>query len=424
MFFFSLYIIAVAQGLHKPCVQAFGADQFDELHPDECRAKSSFFNWWAFGNSVAIIITLLVLTYVQDYVNWGLGFGIPCLLMVFALVFFLIGTRTYRFRIDVNHGEGFNRIRCVFVEAARNWRPSSSSVSSTNEQSPQFKFLNKALVETDGSNEDKKVCCIKEVEEAKAVLKLFPIWLSCLVYGILYSQPATLFTKQGLTMSRSISSRFEVPAASLQCIINATMIVFIPAYDRILVPFTRSITKRPTGLTMLQRIGIGIFLSVLSMSIAAVIEKKRLETAKAFGLVDKPGMIVPMSVAWLIPQYLLFGMSESFAFVGLQEFFYDQVPNELKSTGVALYLSVMGVGGFLSSILISVIEKVTNSGGGNDEDGWFCDNLNKAHLDYFYWLLAGLAAFSLAVFVCFAKSYVYSRKQLLKLPDSTTSDQV
>jgi peptide/histidine transporter 3/4 len=99
LFFFSLYLVAVGQGGHKPCVQAFGADQFDGQDPEECKAKSSFFNWWYFSMCTSILFTLSVLAYIQDNLSWVLGFGIPCIVMVFALFVFLLGTRTYRYTI-------------------------------------------------------------------------------------------------------------------------------------------------------------------------------------------------------------------------------------------------------------------------------------------------------------------------------------
>ena len=45
LFFFALYILAVGEGGHKPCVQTFAADQFDQNLPEEKKAKSSFFNF-------------------------------------------------------------------------------------------------------------------------------------------------------------------------------------------------------------------------------------------------------------------------------------------------------------------------------------------------------------------------------------------
>ncbi|XP_027150212.1 protein NRT1/ PTR FAMILY 5.10-like [Coffea eugenioides] len=412
--FFSLYLIAVAQGGHKPCVQAFGADQFDGQDPEECKAKSSFFNWWYFGMCSAILVALVILTYIQDNLSWSLGFAIPCLVMGFGLILFLLGTVTYRFSVNSEEKSPFMRIGRVFVNAARNWRATSSTLSMQLEsqgsvpyQGPQeFKFLNKALLVPDGSEENGNICSISEVEDAKAILRLFPIWATCLTYGIVFSQSSTLFIKQGVTMDRSISPSFEVPAASLRSFITLSIIVFIPIYDRILVPTARAITTKPSGITMLQRIGAGLFISNLSMVIAALVEMKRLETAQEYGLVDKPEVTIPMSVIWMIPQYLILGASESLTVVGLQEFFYDQVPNQLKSTGLALYLSILGIASFLSSFLISVIEKATSRHG---HESWFSDNLNKAHLDYFYWLLAGLSAIALAAYVYFAKSYAYNR---------------
>ncbi|GMN61974.1 hypothetical protein TIFTF001_031059 [Ficus carica] len=407
--------VAVAQSGHKPCVQAFGADQFDGRDPEECKARSSFFNWWIFGICLGFLVTITILSYVQDNISWALGFGIPCIAMILGLVVFLFGTRTYRYSVKRDDKNAFVRTGRVFFTAFRNRHTSSSAIATKGESRgampresyEQFKFLNKALTAPDGWNEEGTVCSMDEVEEAKAVLRLVPIWGTCLVYGIVYGQTTTFYTKQGATMDRTIVPGFDIPPASLQSFISLGIIVFIPIYDRAIVPFARAFTGKPSGITMLQRIGTGIILSIVSMVIAALVEIKRLQMAREYDLVDTPVVTMPMSVWWLVPQYLMFGISEVFTVVGLQEFFYDQVPKELKSVGLALYLSIIGVGSFLSSLLISIIEEAT---GGDGRDSWFSNNLNRAHLDYYYWLLTALSSIALLFYLYFAKSYVYNKK--------------
>ncbi|THU46009.1 hypothetical protein C4D60_Mb09t00430 [Musa balbisiana] len=375
LFYVSLYLVAIAQGGHKPCVQAFGADQFDQNDPQERVARSSFFNWWYFGICCGVVVTLVVLSYVQDNIGWGLGFGIPCIVMLFALVLFVLGTRTYRFCL-LQEESPFARIGRTLVALAR-------------------KRLGKLPITELQSD-------IERVEETKGLFRLFPIWTTCLIYAVVFAQSSTLFTKQGGTLDRRISSKLQVPPAALQSFISASIIVSIPIYDGILVPVARKFSGLPSGITMLQRIGTGMSLSLVSMVIAALVEMKRLKTAREFGLVDQPNARIPMSLWWLVPQYVLFGVADVFTMVGLQEFFYDQVPDALRSLGLALYMSIFGIGSFISGFLISVINKTTSRGG----ESWFSSNLNRAHLDYFYWLLAGLSMIELVLYVYFTQAYV------------------
>lgn len=251
---------------------------------------------------------------------------------------------------------------------------------------------------------------LKESYEKKSPLKakipkLFPIWATCLVYAVIFSQTTTLFTKQGSTMDGRIGVNIKIPAAALQIFISFTIVLVIPIYDRVFVPFARKFSGIQSGITPLQRIGIGQFLSIITMAVSALIEMKRLQTAKSFGLIDLPDITIPMSLWWLVPQYMIFGISDVFTIIGMQEFFYDQAPNGMRSFGVALYLSILGTGSLISSILIITIDMVSSKNG----ESWFSNNLNRAHIDYFYWLLAVLGVLELLLFLCFATCYHYKK---------------
>ncbi|KAF2297326.1 hypothetical protein GH714_021449 [Hevea brasiliensis] len=332
------------------------------------------------GRYRTIVVASLI--YLLDNLGWALGFGIPCITMVIALLIFLLGTTTYRYSVKAEENSAVLRIGRVFLATIRNWRTYPSAITLEEEAggmlphhgSEQFRFLNKTLLAPNGLKGD--------------------------------GSPQLSSPSKGVTMDRSISKGLDIPPATLQCFSSFAVILFIPIYDRVFVPIARALTGKPSGITMLQRIGTGMFLSALTTAIAALVEMKRLEVAREHGLVDLPDVTLPMSAWWLIPQYALFGVADVFTMIGLQEFFYDQVPRELRSVGLSLYLSIFGVGSFLSSFLISAIEKITS---GQGHDSWFANNLNRGHLDYFYWLLAGLSMVQFVAYLYLAKNYIYNR---------------
>ncbi|XP_020408399.1 protein NRT1/ PTR FAMILY 5.10 [Zea mays] len=395
LFYVSLYVVAVGEGGHKPCAHAFGADQFSGSDPGESVSRGAFFNWWYFGVCAGTVATLLVVSYVQENLGWGLGFAVPCAVMACALAVFLLGTRTYR-----HTGDTVGTRNGLFAHAAEAFagcwrRQRRSSSSSRVDEEAQVATTNTAVL---------------LVSETKDVLRLLPIWATTLVYAVVYSQSMTFFTKQAATLDRRVGELAKVPAAALLAFISVTIMALIPVYDRVVVPLARRYTGRPSGITMLQRIGAGMLLSVASTVTAALVEARRLRVARAAAglLADTPGKAaaqqqLPMSLWWMVPQYVVFGAADVFAMVGLQEFFYDQVPDRLRSVGLALYISVFGVGSFVSSALVSGIHRATAARG----QSWFSDNMNGGHLDYFYWLLAALSALQFFAYVFVAWRYKY-----------------
>ncbi|KAF0919315.1 hypothetical protein E2562_029165 [Oryza meyeriana var. granulata] len=373
-FYVALYLLALGQGFHKPCAEAIGANQFPESSPTGVASRSSFFNWLHFSMSWGYAVSAAGMSYVQDNISWAVGLGACWVMMLVSLSIFLLGTGTYL-------PEQPRRTR-TFTETAKGWTAGvfrhRDAVDTTRLFTPR------------GHDADKGI-----------VAKLLPIWMTSVVYAVVIAQMTTLFTKQGNTMDRRIvigtgGAGLVVPPAALQSFVSLAIMVTVPVYDRALVPLARRVTKHPSGITTLQRVGAG-------MVVAALVEAARLRAAMDAGLLDQPHASVPMSLWWIVPQFVLIGFATVFTLVGLEEFFYDQVPDKLRSVGLAACMSILGVGGYASGMLVSAIDWATRNWG----ESWFRDNLNRAHLDYFYWFLAGISALEVLVFCYFAKGYVY-----------------
>ncbi|KAF3971555.1 hypothetical protein CMV_004861 [Castanea mollissima] len=440
IFFVALYIIAVGEGGHKPCVQTFAADQFEEDSLEDKKVKSSFFNWWFWGIVAGQCSAILVAIYVEDNVGWTAGIGMLAIAMAVALITFLLGIKRYRKQGPL--GSPLTTVAQVLVAAVRKWRmkqkfdncsvyhgdgllapgqPKTQTLAHTN----QLRCLDKAMIidNLDAMRTIRdpwRLCSLHQVEEVKLVLRLFPIWLSCLMFAIVISQMNTFFVKQGSTLQRSITPHFIIPPASLQALVGLTILLNMPIYDRVFVPIARKFTGHPSGITVLQRIGIGLFLSIFIMIVSALVEAKRINVVKEYNLLDQPKSIVPMRVWWLLPQYIITGLVEIFTYVGLQELFYAQMPEAMRSLGAAVYLSVTGIGNFISSAIISMVQAISSRYG----EEWLGENINRAHLDYFYWVLAGLSALNLCIYVWIATRFVYKKVEDDDVPGEKESSAI
>lgn len=249
-----------------------------------------------------------------------------------------------------------------------------------------------------------KLCTVTQVEELKALIRLLPVWASGIVFAAVYSQMSTMFVLQGNTMDRRMGPNFTIPSASLSLFDILSVLFWTPVYDQLIVPLARKFTGHDRGFTQLQRIGTGLLISIFSMISAGILEVARLRYVGEHNLYDAE--FVPMSIFWQVPQYFFVGCAEVFTFIGQLEFFYDQAPDAMRSLCSALALTTVALGNYLSTLLVTVVTKVTTSGG---RPGWIADNLNRGHLDYFYWLLAVLSFLNFFVYLWIAKWYTYKK---------------
>ena len=154
-----------------------------------------------------------------------------------------------------------------------------------------------------------------------------------------------------------------------------------------------------SGLTNLQKIGIGLFFSIIAMVAAAFAEMKRLSVAKTKGTTT---LMLPVSGFLLIPQFILVGIGDGFIYSGQLDFFITESPKGMKAIGTGLFLTTISLGLFGSSILVDIVRNVTKTKGGHD---WLARRINDGRLDYFYWLLAVLSFINLGLFLVCARRY-------------------
>lgn len=253
-----------------------------------------------------------------------------------------------------------------------------------------------------------KLCSIQQVEEAKCVLRVIPIWASAIIYFVAIIQQQTYVVFQALQSDRRLGNTgFQVPAASFIVFSMLSLTIWIPIYDRILVPSCRKLTGKEGGITILQRMGIGIVLSIITMLVSAVVEERRRHlalTTLTLGTAPKGGAISSMSALWLAPQLTLAGLTEAFNSIGQMEFYYKQFPENMRSVaGSFLFLGIAG-SSYVSGFLVSIVHHITARSPGED---WLAEDLNKGKLDRFYYMIAALGVVNFGYFLTFAKWYRY-----------------
>ncbi|KAG9457047.1 hypothetical protein H6P81_001555 [Aristolochia fimbriata] len=390
IFFVALYLVALGSGCMKPNMVAHGADQFSKGEPKHSKKLSTYFNLAYFSFCIGELVALTVLVWVQTKSGMDVGFGLSAAAMAMGLISLISGTVFYRNKPP--RGSILTPIAQVFVAAIAKRKqvcPSHSVVNGAGGRkygnAHRFRFLDKACIKIEDGSQTRespwRLCTVAQVEEVKIILSVIPIFACTIVFNTLLAQLQTFSVQQGSAMNTRLTKSFQIPPASLQSIPYMILIFFVPIYETAIVPLLRKFTGRESGITPLQRIGAGLFGATFSMVAAALIENKRRTQFNESN--------TTLSIFWITPQFLIFGLSEMLTAVGLLEFFYKQSLEGMQSFLTAITYCSYSFGFYLSSLLVSLVNKITSGSRGG---GWLSDNdLNKDRLDLFYWMLAVLS---------------------------------
>ncbi|KAL6905872.1 hypothetical protein ACP4OV_003473 [Aristida adscensionis] len=420
-----LYMIPVGEGSLRACAAALGGDQFDGDDPAEVRGKMSFFNWFAFCISLGGFLGLVGMVWVQDNEGWDLAFALSALVVLVGTLVVAGGLPFYRHSKPM--GSPLTRILQVFVAAFRKRKLSLPDnlmelheIETTDasvefmETTPGLKFLDKAaVVEVGGDTGGWSLCTVTQVEEAKIILRMLPVFLSSVLGNVSIPLLLSLTVQQGGAMDTRLGAT-NIPPVSLFIVPILFQLLVLVVYDRAVVPWLRRATGYAGGVTNLQRVGAGYVASAMALAVAAAVERRR----RAGVAAGEPAM----SVFWLTPQFFLLGIMDVTSFVGLLEFFYSEASAGMKSIGGAIVFGIVGLASWLGSFLIQVVNRATARHGGGGGHGWLDgDTLDASRLDLFYWLLAVFAVVSFLLYLLCAWMYTY-RHDPRMMPQVTMED--
>lgn len=424
--FIGLAFLSIGAGGIRPCNIAFGADQFDTKTEKGRGQLESFFNWWYFTFTVALVIALTGVVYIQTNVSWALGFAIPTACLAFSIAIFLLGRKTYICKEP--QGSVFTDMVKVISAA---WRKRkirivdrtlydpisrvSDSESVRLVQTDRFKFLDRAAVVADPgelddegiAKNDWRLCSLQQVEHLKCLLGILPVWVTGICCFIVMDQQNTFGVLQVIQTDRSIGSHFKVPPGWMNLISMIALSFWIYIYECIYIPVMKRITKRPTKrMSMGVRIRIGIVLSILCMLVAGIVEKVRRNSALKHASFNSS-----MSFGLLLPQFALSGLNEAFAAVAIMEFFTLQMPESMRTVAGAVFFLSLSIANYIGSLIVNIVHKATSHGktpwlGGHD--------LNHNRLDYYYYLIAFLGVLNFIYFHFFACRYLITSKDTEK----------
>jgi len=261
-----LALIAIGTGGIKPCVSAFGGDQFKL--PEQERQLQTFFSVFYFAiNAGSLISTALTPILREDVPCFGedtcysLAFGVPAILMLVATIFFVIGKPFYVMKAP----EGSITTKVIGSISHATVKKFTSSEKKEHWMDYAEDKYDKTLI-----------------ADVKTLLRVLVIFIPIPAFWALFDQTGSRWTFQAQRLNGMIGSTIIKPD-QMQIVNPLLILALIPLFDQLIYPMFAKINflKKP-----LQRIAVGGILTAFSFFVSGFLE---LKIEKTYEVVPKLG---------------------------------------------------------------------------------------------------------------------------------------
>ncbi|XP_038133672.1 solute carrier family 15 member 2 [Cyprinodon tularosa] len=249
-----LILIALGTGGIKPCVAAFGGDQFEEQHIKE---RQKFFSIFYMSINAGSVLSTLITPILRSEVKcfdsecYALAFGVPAALMVVALAVFIFGSSMYKKTPPQGNVLG-EVCKCIGFAIKNRWRSSKPGLQRKHWLDWAEDMYPKRLI-----------------QEIKMVLRVLVLYIPLPMFWALFDQQGSRWTLQATRMNMAFGNSFTIKPDQMQMLNALLILVFVPIFDLIIYPLVGLCRIK---ITPLRKMATGMVFAALAFGAATLVE--------------------------------------------------------------------------------------------------------------------------------------------------------
>jgi POT family proton-dependent oligopeptide transporter len=301
-----LILIAIGAGGIKPCVSAFVGDQFAAGNE---KGLTRVYGWFYWSINFGATFGFALIPMLRDKHGYSWAFGVPGIAMAVATFIFWLGRKNY-------------------VRQPPQRETKQAGIFS--------------IVFNPKTDEDRR--------SARAVGRIFLVFLTVPVFFALYNQVNTTWVLQGEKMTPFHVGGFKVDGERMQAVGSILVMIWVPILTYLVYPLCEKFGLRPTAL---RRMGFGMVLGGITYVISGWMQS-RIDGGET------------LSLAWQLIPYIVLVAGEVLVSATGLEYAFEQAPKTMRSMMMSLWLLTIAGGHFLIALFTNLNANYVKASGAKE----------------------------------------------------------